>query len=137
MKTAILAAAIGTIGLGENIQTRYLTSTVCFPADAYTASDIQELTPTLTSSDTLRAMFRQSLHLPLVADTAIQVVSDSTECARALATFNNGRRSPVAGLYLIRAGNTFVASNPAIRGGEFVIHLVMDSSFSALTSFLR
>src|SRR5665213_678615 len=91
-----------------------------------------------TDSNTVR--HRQSLHLPAVADSAIQVVSNSRSCARALASDNSDMDlggAVASGVYLIRSGTAYVTSNPKYPSGEFTQHLVLDSTFRPRASCVK
>ena len=145
MKTLYLAAlaAFALVGVPPFVApTRHFDS-ACYPADAYTARQISTLKGIFASTDTLVVAWRQStVHLLPVADSAIEVVSDSTKCSRALATFNravNLGGATATRLYLIRAGVMYVASNPALTpgDGELPSQLVLDSTFAHVATYGR
>jgi hypothetical protein len=94
----------------------------------------------LRSNDAKDIQFRANAHLVTVADTAIEVVSDSKKCARALRTFNRNMDLDTAltRIYLIRAGRVYIGSNPNVHAGrEWTEQLIMDSSFVYLAGYLR
>jgi len=43
----------------------------------------------------------------------------------------------VTAIYAIRLGNTYVVSNPAVLVGDRIQHVVMDSAFADIASYLR
>ena len=140
MKLAILITAIAGLSAGAGIGSRAHVGPACYPADAYTDRQITVLKGTFSSNDPKNIQFLANTHLVAVADTAIEVVSDSTKCARALTTFNSNMDLDTAltRIYLIRAGNAYVGSNPNVHmGREWSEQLVMDSSFAYLATYLR
>ena len=64
----------------------------------------------------------------------------SKKCAPALTTFNRNidLDTALTRIYLIRAGNAHIASNPNVHSGrEWTEQLVMDSSFVHVAAYLR
>lgn len=117
------------------------TSSACYGPDWYSAFHIGLLREKLSSTSADGVDFRTETHLPMLPDTAIQLVSDSTSCAHAVATYNaslslDGRTA--AQVYLIRAGAMYVASNPNVfPGRDWTEHVVMDSAFTYMSDYLR
>jgi hypothetical protein len=134
-------AAISTANVRSSTPPRSPTvSTVCLPADGYTAFQIAALKIIVGGTDSSSISFRQNTHIPAVADTAIQVESDSTRCAQALVTFNaNMDSGTVAALYLIRVGNVYVGSVDDMKAKqrEWTEQLVMDSTFAHIGTYFR
>ena len=138
---SLSVAAISSAGPSSSTLPRFPSaSTACLPADGYTAFQIAALEIIVVAADSSSVSFRQNTHIPAVADTAIQVESDSSRCARALATFNAYLRSgSVSALYLIRVGNVFVGSVDDMQATkrEWTEQLVMDSTFTHIGTYLR
>lgn len=117
--------------------------TQCRAADEETQGRISSLTEMMTSTDSRWINTREAYQLPVVADTAIQVVTDSAVCAQAATAYNaalpeaariNGRS-----VYVVRVGTTRyvvwdVASADDLED-EFEIVVVLDSSFTVLGKF--
>jgi hypothetical protein len=141
MRLTILAAiAIGgaTYAQSPVSASSRRISTACYASDAYTTHDIAYLREINASSDPDYVRFRERAGLPVVPDSAIQVLADSTKCAQALATYNAEMQGAGAlGVYVIRVGPTYVASNPQFRTGEFAQHIVMDSAFVLVGIYLK
>ena len=139
MKLAIMIIAVAGLSAGAGLDSSRRADTACYPADAYTSRQIFVLKGIFSSSDPKVVQFRTNAHLVAVADSAIEVVSDSTKCARALMTYNSNMDLDVAvtRLYLIRAGNVYIGSAPIDSSREWTEQLVMDSSFAYLATYLR
>ena len=144
MKTTVVALALGAvIGSGNEPQSGTVPAVLgpaCYAADSYTERQITALRSAFASSDPKVVQWRQTTHLPAVADTAIEVVSDSMKCARALATYNTTMDlggATASKLYLIRAGAMYVASSPQFSTGEWTSQLVLDSTFIHVASYAR
>jgi hypothetical protein len=108
------------------------------PADTYTSSQIAHLRSVVTSTNSTAIAWRNIVHLPAVADTAVVVVSDSITCASGLAAYNAAiEDTVVTSLYLMRVGSIYVGSNPNLRVGEFVQNFVFDSGFVLRSQYMR
>ena len=140
MKLAMMVVAIAGFCASAGIGSSARLDTACYPADTYTDFQLTHLKGILRSNDPGLLQFRANTHLAPVADTALEVVTDSKKCARALRTFNRNMDldTVLTRIYLIRAGNVYIGSNPNVHTGrEWTEQLVMDSSFVYLAGYLR
>lgn len=112
----------------------------CYAADSYSAGELADLQAVVTATDSVSAQWRRNVHLPVVVFSAVTLVADSATCASALIPFNSATRyaeGPATKLYLFSVGNTYVGVNPNFASGEWVQHIVMDSTFSVLKGYLK
>jgi len=116
------------------------TENPCYESDSYADEQIRDLRITVAGTDSVTIQWRRNVHLPAVPSTAVALVSDSVICARALTAFNRATRyddGPATRLYLFSVGNVYVGTNPHFRSGEWVQHIVMDSTFAFLGAYLK
>lgn len=112
----------------------------CRGPDAFSDRQLRGLRALMTTVDSTLIRFREGVHLPLVPDSAVQLVVDDSVCARALATWR--AEDPTAygalsALYVIRAGRgTYDTIDPAGPGGEWSQHIVLDSLFRRVDVYL-
>jgi len=113
-------------------------SSGCLPSDSLTTFIQTELVRLVTSTDTAAVRVRNSVNLPGLSASDVQVVSDSTVCttlANALAAITlNGDANP--GAWVFRMGPTrFVAFNGRqnVHGSAYAY--VYDDTFVRLASF--
>ncbi len=112
----------------------------CYASDSYSDDQIAELRTIVAGPDSTSNRWRQIVHLPAVAPSAVALVSESASCASALTTFNSATQydnGPAVKLYLFSVGNVYVGANPHFPSGESVQHVVMDSTFAFLGNYLK
>jgi hypothetical protein len=140
VRLAIIVPAVAILAASKPFKSGARVVTTCYPADDYTDRQTAALKDVFHSSGPSVRQFLANTHLVAVADSAIEVMSDSTKCARALKTFNArvDLDTALTRIYLIRAGNFFVGSNPNVHvGREWTEQLVMDKSFVHIATYLR
>lgn len=138
-----VAASIGAAGLtSKEMPSQY--SSACRAADNNTAFEIGRLQKAMHGVGSADSVAVANANLLYVADSAFAVVTDSATCATALAAHNaeagytpSELTNPASGtLYVIRVGTRFITWNPSFPSGEFVNHIVWDSSFHLLDNYL-
>lgn len=115
----------------------------CLGPDRISDSDIWRLRRLVRSSDSLEADFRRLVHIPVVPDSMIGLVTDGRICkgvVRAWAAADSTLGAPppyVTDLYVIRIGPVFVATVPPVgRAIGYRQYVVYDSRFAVLAPFL-
>jgi hypothetical protein len=136
-----LVSAVGTAVLAISVvgASRGASGTACRGPDSFSAAQVNHLKSLMRSADNLYVSFRQRVHLPAASGSSVQLVTDSTLCARALGAWNtpDSTNAPhLDSLYVIRVGMTYDAISPAGGGSEWNQHMVMDSSFSRVSDYL-
>lgn len=112
---------------------------VCLAAsDSATMIARDALIDLVTSSDSETAATRTRSNLPLVTPTDVEVVTDSSLCARALtalAPLSSSKIQPLSQAFVLRVGSTrFIAFNfRQYSAGNFWA-IVYDTSFNKLAS---
>ena len=137
--TWIAVVAAATAFAAPKTATRILDNP-CYAADSYSAGQLSQLQTMVTAVDSASAQWRRNVHLPAVAASAVALVADSTTCASALTPFNNATQydeGPATKLYLFSVGSVYVGVNPNFQSGEWVQHIVMDSTFAVLGAYLK
>lgn len=115
----------------------------CLGPDEVSQSVTERLRQLVRSSDSVEVAFRRAVHIPVVSDSTVRLVTDGRICGqivRAWAAADSalGARPPYrSDLYVIRIGPIFVATvppdAPAIGYRQYVVY---DSRFGRLASFL-
>lgn len=111
----------------------------CMPPDSYATGEIAGLKQIMAATDSPTVTFRTSSSIPVVADSAVELVSSPPVCKRALSIFN-GIMKPNAratSLYVIRLGSRYTAARPDSSGNEWTNWIVMDDRFTIVGSYLR
>jgi hypothetical protein len=130
------ALMLGFVGFGRIPST---AATVCRGPDAFATSQVNHLKFLMRTNDDVYVSFRQRIHLPAVADSAVQLVTDSATCAHALVVWNtpDSTNAPVLdSLYVIRVGPSYDIISPAGQGSEWNQHMVVDSLFNHVSDYL-
>ena len=117
-------------------------TSACVAIDAVSVDERQTFSDIATGTDAESASLRLLYKLPAVADSAVVLVQDSHDCARALRALNRDQnRSHSEGLrdvLVIRVGTVFVVSDPKYKVGEWTPYTVFDSRFkNVLASVVR
>ena len=136
---AMGALLAGAVAFRPPVAARHLDNP-CYASDSYADGQIAHLRAKVTGTDSATILWRQNVHLPAVAPSAVNLVADSATCANALSTFNASTQyadGPATKLYLFSVGNVYVGANPHFMSGEWVQHIVMDSAFMFLGSYLK
>lgn len=115
----------------------------CLGPDEVSQSVTERFRQLVRSSDSAEVAFRRDVHIPVVPDSMVRLVTDGRVCRpilRAWAAADSTLRAPppyVTDLYVIRIGPVFVATVPpdgrAIGYRQYVVY---DSTFRRLAPFL-
>lgn len=114
----------------------------CLGPDEVSDHAIARLRRLVRSSDSLDVDFRGLVHIPVVADSMIGLVTDGRICKRIVRTWaaadsTLGAPPPyVTDLYVIRIGPVFVATALPGRAFGYQQYVVYDSRFERLAPFL-
>ena len=138
----ILSLVVVVMGMTSR-DGRPMSSTACFAPDSYSSAELAWLKTIDSSTNPVDSAWRAQILLPVVGDTAIVVVSDSTLCAEGLTAHNAAAQYADSELtdtlsqrvYLFRVGTIYVAANPHFTTGEWVMHYMFDSTFALKSSF--
>lgn len=141
---SILAIGIGMVTVAARPSARVSAAAgpYCLGPDAFSAAQVARLQELVTSTDSAYIAFRQSVHVPVVPDTAVHLVTDDSVCSRvvqawAAADSALGASPPyVAQLYVLSVGPTYVATPARITGlASYHQYVVYDTNFVRLAPF--
>lgn len=132
---AIAAAGFTALGAARHNPTTEIASS-CLGPDKFSADQIESIKELMHASDSTYIKFRRRVSLPLVADSAITLVTDSSACAAALATWHAQDTGyvPFTSLYVVRVGSVYDTVIPS--GSEWNQHMVLDSAFRRAAVYL-
>ena len=135
---------IGVVMLGISIfgRSRSTSTSPCRGPDSFSNAEVSHIKFLMHTTDDLYISFRQRVNLPSVNESAVQLVTDSATCSRALGTWNNiisaidSNTPPLDSLYVISVGSSYDAVSPTGKGSEWNQHMVMDSLFHHVSNYL-
>mgnify|MGYP001611718321 CR=1 FL=1 len=108
-------------------------TSACVPVDSVSSRVRQTFADIAGGTDAVSASLRLKYQLPAVADSAVVLVQDSHDCARALRALNRDQNTSHAeglrDVLVIRVGTVFVVSDPGYKVGEWTPYTVFDSRF--------
>lgn len=95
------------------------------------------------ATDSSTVAFRNLVHVPSVADTAVHLVTDDSVCAHVVRRWvaddsaAGGQPPFVAQLYVFAVGSVYVATQPLQGNSHYQQYIVVDSTFATLAPYLR
>lgn len=112
-------------------------TSVCRPADSFSAGMIQHLNAVVTGTDTGNTRLRQAYRLlPVTTSPAVTLVTDESECLLAKAAvegrFTDG--TTTSQVYVFRIGTTRIAASAAKMSRDQILIDIFDSSYNYLTT---
>jgi hypothetical protein len=118
----------------------------CHAPDANSTRLVQLVTRMATGTDALSMRQRTLLKIPQVSASQVSYVTDSKSCSKAFRPYNaNTEQSNSSGvpiqpsgqLYVVKAGTTYVAMDPAKSNGHYMTLVTLDKNFKFLASGLK
>jgi hypothetical protein len=110
----------------------------CHSRDAYAEYHINSLRQIASANAPDLSAWRDRQHLP--ADTSIALVDDPETCDLAREAYNDDAElgdQHAAFVYVVKVGNVYVVSNPAVKSGDFPYQFVYSDDFQLLSAFLK
>lgn len=112
----------------------------CHISDAYAEYHMRYLRQIANTNAPDLSAWRDRQHLP--ADTSISIVDDPDTCELAREAYNDdaelgGRDQRATFVYVVKMGNVYIVSNPAIKSGDFPYQFVYSDDFQLLSAYLR
>jgi hypothetical protein len=113
---------------------------MCIAASDPTVSNLEAYAKQLVTAapGSMQDENRVRYDLPLIADTAVAIVSDSTICAAAARAYAVARPSAdtvAVGVVRIGSSRFIVWDGGHTKAGEFEIYIVFDNTFTRLHAF--
>lgn len=111
----------------------------CRTIDAAALDDRAMISEIVTGTDTLSARRRSGWDLPVVADSAISFVVDSTVCAAAAvahAQATQDTTNPPPPVHVLRVGHSRYVVFNYTPVGEYFAYVVFDPSWACLRSMI-
>lgn len=133
-----LVALVSMLSAGTTYRTP--TSGACRGPDSFSRMQIENLQFLLRSTDLLDISFRTHVQLPIVPDSAVQLVTDDSICTQAVARWKSenpvGHQS-LTSLYVIRVGSgVYDTIDPAPPSAEWSQHMVLDGQLRRVSVYL-
>lgn len=115
----------------------------CMASDSSSSAEIVALKRMMTSTDTRWTSTRDAYSLPVVSDTAIVLISDTSLCGQAADAYNAALPAALQvsnrSVYVIRVGSSrYVVWDPQTANSsasEFQVLMVLDQTFAVLAKF--
>lgn len=138
MRLQILTAALALASIAASRTSESAArGAPCRGPDEFALASVDDLKDLVTTTDSLMVDFRTTVGLPALPADRVTLVSDSAVCRRVLGAYNARARVPASaeGLYVLRAGDLYVAADPTARAGEWVVWFIFDRSFTFRESY--
>jgi hypothetical protein len=117
-------------------------TSVCRPADAESALVLAWVKGIVTGTDSASLRQRTAMQLPQVSASQVTYVTDATTCSKVLTPYaaSIGFKAPATGpgevpsgkLYVVKVGTVYVATDPALRAGDFRLIATVSKQYKLL-----
>ena len=139
-RLCVVGVAVGLL-LGASPQQILLAqSHSCRPASELAENLIGYVRSLASATDSATAVRRVLWHIPAMPPDSIVFVDRESVCLRAARVYEqyvpDHKRHVARRVWVIKAGNVFIVSDPTVHIGEWGLTLVLDSRFRYLRSFL-
>jgi hypothetical protein len=139
-RLCVVGVAVGLLLAASPQQILRAQSHSCRPASDRAENLIRFVRGLASATDSVGAAGRVLWHIPAMTPDSIVFVDRESVCRRAARVYEQyvpkHKRHVARRVWVIKAGNVFIVSDPTVHIGEWGLTLVLDSSFRYLRSFL-